>query len=174
MHRWRSNSWIHTFHNVISVMWNANGLIQDLNLSHSVHFLGSYNMVKEETITLDLQKYNFLKFISRKSLKETVWERQGDGDIQRTAILTLNLFPMLYFHIQGLTSSQRRNIQPGATVRPLFHPGVLQTSWLPNYGSEIDRICCGYPFIYIFTTPASFQFNTCTCFCLFTKVHPVW
>ena len=38
-HNWRENNWIHTFPKGISVMWNAIGLVQDLNSYHRVHFL---------------------------------------------------------------------------------------------------------------------------------------
>ena len=38
-HSWRKNSWIYMFPKGISTMWNANSLIQELNLGHRVHFL---------------------------------------------------------------------------------------------------------------------------------------
>ena len=39
---WREDNWIHTFPKSISAMWNANSLIQGLNLGHCVHFLWQY------------------------------------------------------------------------------------------------------------------------------------
>ena len=38
-HSWRENSGIHIFPLGISTMWNANSLVQGLNLGHCVHFL---------------------------------------------------------------------------------------------------------------------------------------
>ena len=38
-HSWGEKNWIHNFPKGISVMWNANSLVQDLNSCRCVHFL---------------------------------------------------------------------------------------------------------------------------------------
>ena len=38
-HRWRENSWIHTFLKDISAMWNTNSLFKNLNSGYNVCFL---------------------------------------------------------------------------------------------------------------------------------------
>ena len=38
MHSWRENSWIHPFPNSISVMWNINCLIQEIELGSMIPF----------------------------------------------------------------------------------------------------------------------------------------
>ena len=41
-HSWRENNWIHTFPKGISAMWNAVGLVQDLNLCRRVIYIYIY------------------------------------------------------------------------------------------------------------------------------------
>ena len=38
-HSWREMSWIHTFPKVINAIWNANSLVQALNLGYCGYFL---------------------------------------------------------------------------------------------------------------------------------------
>ena len=37
-HTLKENGWMHTFLTSMSTMWNANSLIQDLNLGRCIHF----------------------------------------------------------------------------------------------------------------------------------------
>ena len=39
-HSWKKNTWIHTFPNGFSIMWNANSFVQDLNSDRWVNFQG--------------------------------------------------------------------------------------------------------------------------------------
>ena len=47
-HSWRENNWIHTFPKGISIRWNANSLIHDLNLGHRVHLLWQLSLHHEK------------------------------------------------------------------------------------------------------------------------------
>ena len=39
---WKKKNWIHTFPKDTSAIWNANSLMQDLNLGHCIYFLRRY------------------------------------------------------------------------------------------------------------------------------------
>ena len=57
-HSWRVNSWIHTFPQGISIMWNANSFDQDLNWGCRVHFLQQQSLyyATSENVLITLTK----------------------------------------------------------------------------------------------------------------------
>ena len=46
-HSWRENDYIHTISKVISAMWNANSLVQDLNSCRLIHLQRRYPLYNE-------------------------------------------------------------------------------------------------------------------------------
>ena len=125
----------------------------------------------EDAITLSLKNiYLSLYFMKGLKLAAGMWEKDRDRvmkdtdiDWWRTAILTFS-WPMLWFHIHGLTSllPWREVFNPGlwwATFPNGWPPGWL----LPLFGGSSNwltvtlklTVFCGYLCIYYFITPMS-------------------
>ena len=59
---WRNNNWIKTFPWVISAKWNANSLVQNLNLGHCVYFQWRY-LLHQGRLYFYISKYSLFSVI---------------------------------------------------------------------------------------------------------------